>query len=239
MKPAVALTTPDDIPPVHVLVAAHDQDRKETEHLLAGFDRPGRGPKLPSPERDFVDYYAKKKGAGGPESGRSAAPHAAASMSSRPPKQADVATIVRPRKQAGAPAWLVWAGAAVLMLGIGGAVAYLATAEAPAGAQLLTGPSAATTITAAHPLPSSDRDVIPPPPPADSTATSAAPITVVEPASTAATDGAPRPGSKRDSRAGAGAHAPSGANATGPGSSGAAATGDTKPPPRDDFIRDL
>lgn len=32
------LTTPESIPPVHVLEAAYDQERKEAEELLAGFD---------------------------------------------------------------------------------------------------------------------------------------------------------------------------------------------------------
>ena len=59
VKPA-ASTVQDDIPPVHVLEAAENQERKETEDLLAGFDRPGRGPKPAAKERDFVDYYAKK-----------------------------------------------------------------------------------------------------------------------------------------------------------------------------------
>ncbi len=67
VKPASS-TIQDDIPPVHVLVAAEQQDRKETEDLLASFDRPGRGPKVAPRERDFVDSYAKKPGGAGASS---------------------------------------------------------------------------------------------------------------------------------------------------------------------------
>src|SRR5689334_9895619 len=42
MNEPVTATNPDGIPPLHVLEAAHEQERKETEDLLAGFDRPRR-----------------------------------------------------------------------------------------------------------------------------------------------------------------------------------------------------
>lgn len=61
-RPSSAATTPEEIPPIHVLEAAHDQERREAEELLAGFDRPGRSPKKRTgTARDFVDYYAGRE----------------------------------------------------------------------------------------------------------------------------------------------------------------------------------
>jgi hypothetical protein len=239
---SAAATTQDDIPPVHVLEAAQKQDRKETEDLLAGFDRPGRGPKPASKERDFVDYYARKKSGAESGSGRVA--------SSAPPvirvKQADVSTVIKPRKKEGPPAWLVWAGAAALMLAVGGVVAFLATSDPRPSALAPTGPSAATTITAATPPRTAFDNAVPPPAPADATATTTATtITVAEPASVAAPPA--RGSAKRDARAApatpnaAGGASTQGVGAGAPASAPRAtnATDDTKPPPRDDFIRDL
>lgn len=227
VKPETGLlTAPDDIPPVHVLEAAQNQDRKETEDLLAGFDRPGRGPKKPSVERDFVDYYAKKKSGG--DSGRGPSSSPPATENRLAPRQMDVSTVVKPRKRAGTPAWLAWGGAAFLMLGVGGLVAYLATADSkPRSAT--PGTSATTTISAAFAPEPANRDVIPPPAPADPTTTTTTPVLVTEPP--------PRASGRRDP------HAPvPAANATGvlkEGPSTTAPSGDRKPPPREDFIRDL
>jgi hypothetical protein len=234
VKPAGA-TIQDDIPPVHVLEAAQNQDRKETEDLLAGFDRPGRSPKPAPKERDFVDYYAKKKNPG-VESGSSRP------TSSRPPvairaKQADVSTVIVKRKGDGMPASVAWALAAVVMLALGGFVAYLATADSQPSAGVPTAPSSATTITSAtSPQPTNLDNSIPPPAPADPTSTTTTPVMVVEPApspSPSPSPVAPRGTAKRDLRNGpngvAGSNAPRGTNAT----------DDSKPPPRDDFIRDL
>lgn len=52
-------TTPDPVPSIDVLAAAAREDVKEAHHLLAGFDKPGRGPKRPQ-GADFVSYYANK-----------------------------------------------------------------------------------------------------------------------------------------------------------------------------------
>lgn len=229
MKPEIGPTAPDDIPPVHVLEAAQNQDRKETEDLLAGFDRPGRGPKKPSVERDFVDYYAKKKSGGDSGRGPSSSPPAGVG-----PRQIDVSTVVKPRKNAGTPAWLVWAGAAFLMLGFGGLVAFLATSEARPHAG--TGPSATTTISAATAPEQASRDVIPPPVPVDPMATTTIPVLVTEPAP-AATDAQPRPSGRRDPRNVPGSASAAGVREGAPTTT--APSGDRKPPPRDDFIRDL
>lgn len=52
-------TSPDPVPSIDVLAAAAREDVKEAHHLLAGFDKPGRGPKRPQ-GADFVSYYANK-----------------------------------------------------------------------------------------------------------------------------------------------------------------------------------
>jgi hypothetical protein len=233
VKPQAGLTTPDDVPPIHVLEAAVHQDRKETEDLLAGFDRPGRGPKKPSPERDFVDYYAKRKG--GPESGRSPATPGG---SLRPvgPRQINVSTVVKPRKTRGGAAWLGWAAAALLMLGIGGLVAFLATGETHPTS---TGtPPSAATITAATPS-QTTRDIIPPPGPPDPTTTTTTPMTVTEPVPV--TD-PPPPVTATGHRDPRGVPSAKIAPSTSAGSGSTTATAPSaarKPPPRDDFIRDL
>ncbi len=227
-------TSQDDIPPVHVLEAAQNQDRKETEDLLAGFDRPGRSPKPAPRERDFVDYYAKKK-SGGPDSGSgrvsSSAPPAPAVAGPTRPKQGEISTVVVPRKGDGMPAWVVWVGAGVLMALVGGGVAYLATNDTHSTAVVPTGPSAATTITAATPVPASALDnTIPPPAPVEATVT-------VEPTATATAPG-PKGGRRDRERDRDPKTLPSAIGSSVPRPSGGVA-GDTKPPPRDDFIRDL
>ena len=226
-------TLPDDIPAVHILEAAENQDRKETVDLIAGFDRPGRGPKQPSRERDFVDYYAKKKS--GPDSGPSTGPSSASSRSSAPPavapavKMPDVSTVVVRRKGDGMPAWLAWAAVAGLMIVVGGGVAYLATSDMRPSSHAPTGPSAATTITAATPVPQATNDNVPPPDPAVAPPTTT--VTVVSP-SPSVPDAPTRSSGRREPRvppAGVGSQAPRGTNAT----------DDSKAPKRDDFMRDL
>ena len=251
MKPASS-TIQDDIPPVHVLVAAEQQDRKETEDLLAGFDRPGRGPKVTPRERDFVDYYAKKPGGAGSGSGRAASDGAlragagGAMAAGAGAKARDVSTVIVRRKGDGAPAWLVWGGVATLMLLVGGGVAYLATAD---GRPTATAPavpstaSAATTVSAAtSPRPSAADENIPPPsavaPSAEAVAVEAAPAVAV----------APQGQAKRDPRAvtsGATTTTSTPAEATTavttptPTPRATATAGAPKASPREDFIRDL
>jgi hypothetical protein len=246
VKPANA-TVQDDIPPVHVLEAAQNQDRKETEDLLAGFDRPGRGPKPVSKERDFVDYYARKKPGSVPSGGGRAAAPIANEAPSRPvPRQGDVSTVIIPRKGE-MPRWLGWAAAAVAMLLVGGLVAYLATADGRPSALAPTAPSAATTITSATSPVQQNADTnmdtdIPPPAPVESPTTA---VTVIEP-TTASAPGVPstRSSAKRDLRGAPSAAAPTTTTATparvnANANANANAPDDTKPPPRDDFIRDL
>lgn len=224
-------TVPNQVPPMHVLVAAERQDRKETEELLAGFDRPGRGPKKSGADRDFVAHYAKKKG--GPDSGR--APASGPAAATLAPRQIDVVTVIKPRQTESAPAWVVWLGAAILMLGVGGVVAYVATGDARPNASTPTASIATTTISATTPMQSS-RDVIPAPAPPEPTTTTTTPVTVTE-AAPSADPPAPRPSRRRDPRS-----APSGASTMGAAAAGATAASSIaapKPPPRDDFIRDM
>ena len=240
VKASNAQTSQDDIPPVHVLEAAQNQDRKETEDLLAGFDRPGRSPKPVSHERDFVDYYAKKKSGSGLDSGSgrptSSAPppagHAGAAGRAGS-KQAELSTVVVPRKREGMPAWLSWMGAGALLLLIGGGIAYVATDASSPTSGVSAGPSAATTITAATPVPHSAFDNVPPPEPAV-----VEPVPAPSPMVTAVTDAPVAKGPARRDRD----REPRNATSATAGSSvprSGSATGDTKPPPRDDFIRDL
>lgn len=241
MKPANA-TVQDDIPPVHVLEAAQNQDRKETEDLLAGFDRPGRGPKpvSKSKERDFVDYYARKKpGSADSGGGRSASPSDVV-IDMKPPRQGDVSTVIVHRKREGMPAWLGWAAVAVGMLLVGGAVAYLATSEGRPTAVEPTAPSAATTITSATGPAQAQANAdsnIPPPAPLEATT---ATTTATEAAPSAGGVAAPRGSAKRDARFGSGVGSSSAATTAPTVPRATNATDDkTKPPPRDDFIRDL
>lgn len=233
MKPA-ASTIQDDIPPVHVLEAAERQDRKETEELLSGFDRPGRSPKPAPKGRDFVDYYAKKKG--GAESGaaRAVVPAPVIRM-----KQGDLSTVIVPRKSEGVPAWAVWGGAALVMLLVGGLVAFLATADGRPEATAPSVPSAAsaaTTLTGAtNPLPTKADENIPPPgPPMSASAEVVVPEVVTAAAEPkVVTAPAARASAKRELRAVPSAVvAPVTPRET-------SAVGPSKPAPREDFIRDL
>ncbi len=242
VKPA-SLTVQDDIPPVHVLVAAEQQERKETEALLSGFDRPGRGPKSAPRQRDFVDYYAKKPDGAGASSGslRAAASGAAGvgaggGAGGASAKARDESTVIVRRKGDGAPAWLVWGGAAVLMLLVGGLVAYVATADGSPVAATPTAPSAAsaaTTLTAAtSPKPSVADENIPPP----SAVAPSAEAPSAEAVEAAPPVVAPRGSGKREARA-VPSGATTGAAATTPRATTTAET--AKASPRQDFIRDL
>ncbi len=234
-------TVPDEIPAVHVLEAAQYQDRKETQDLLLGFDRPGRSRNKAPVERDFVDYYATKKSRGAGGSLILASP------------RAEEATVLRPRKRERkqAPAWLGWAGIVFAMLGIGGAVAYVATSPAPPPPRL----SEATTTRAAMPREQPSRESIPLPEPARHEAASEAlatgPLSAPPPSTTsaAATTARPAPGAtdaplSPPPRASRRQSAPMATNPSGSAPAHgtvppAASTAAPKPPPRDDFIREM
>ncbi|MDB4945401.1 MAG: hypothetical protein JWP97_4935 [Labilithrix sp.] len=231
-------TAPDEVPAVHVLQAAHDQDRKEAQELLSGFDRRGRGPQRANVERDFVGYFAKKSST---DRGLGPAPRFEEVLA---PRQVDLGTRVKPREDTPAsrlPSWLGWAGAGALMLAVGGIVAFLAilaTDDHPAAAS--AAPAATLGTTAGETASPQPRDIIPPPAPMiapspEPAAITTTPVTVDGPA--------PRPARREARGTGSSVHA-EGAVAppartitdpVGPATTAAPA----KTAPRDDFIRDL
>ncbi len=144
---------------------------KETEDLLAGFDRPGRTPRTP-PVRDFVDFHLKKDrsdpNARASGSGR-ASPAGAGTPGAASPnaspfadlKRADP-TFVITRKMT-LPKWLPWAALLLAMPVAGSLVAYCTlTGEDPSKHSVASSPlpSAATTISAASaPATGAERDI--------------------------------------------------------------------------------
>lgn len=143
--------TPDSS--VRELEALERQDRKATEQLLSGFDRPGRTPRAPrAKSRDFVDYY----------SGRSAPIPDAPPPSSRREDSGphDRATVLVPRRTQ-FRATMTWIVAVVGMMLFGVTIAVLATPQTPPSSSLppppvvspTMTPTSATTITSANPRP--------------------------------------------------------------------------------------
>ncbi len=149
---------------------------KETEDLLAGFDRPGRTPRVPSVQRDFVDYHLDK----GQSKPAPRSPGLAADRARR-----DLPTAIIPGHKRKIPTWVPWAAALVAMSGGGVLVAAMLAGPPNAGSSNTTPPGAATspvpsaTTTLASITPAVDpttgpaRD-IPPPPPSTAEATPAA-----------------------------------------------------------------
>lgn len=151
-------------------------DLKETEDLLAGFDRPGRTPRVPPVQRDFVDYHLDK----GQSKPAPRSPGLAADRARR-----DLPTAIIPAHERKLPAWVPWAAALVAMSGGGVLVAAMLAGPPNAGSSNTTNAGAAmspvptTTTTLASGTPAVDpttgpaRD-IPPPPPSTAEATPAA-----------------------------------------------------------------
>jgi hypothetical protein len=153
---------------------ADDPKLKETEDLLAGFDRPGRTPRTPAVQQDFVDYFKKD----------------ARERNSAPPDPGARArtTFVIERPSRRLPAWLGWTAAFVVMPLAGGFAAYFAlrTGEAPAPASSSSSsPSSSAPAASSAPMPNattilpaaalSTVDPKPVPPPTPSVVRSAAP----------------------------------------------------------------
>lgn len=206
---------------MHILEAAQKQDRKEAEDLLSGFNRPGRGPKLPRDEGDFVDYYArKKKGATHPMSGDSPRGRPAPGQAPTVVKQR---WDERPTRET--PAWVPWLAIGAGMLVLGGGVAFLATSGGSTPSHP-DGAKSAATITAST-MTSEQRDAVPPPSPpsapVDPQAITTTPITVSPTAPSAA------PRGKRDR------HGPTPSSTEPLPAAGTGTTG----PTRDDLIRDM
>jgi hypothetical protein len=140
----------EKIPSVRELEALEREDRKVTEDLLSGFDRPGkRTPRAPRVRADFVEYYsgrsAPKVDAPPPSKREDSAPHL------KP-------TVIVPRRD-GFRATMTWIIAVVGMILFGVTIAVLSTPQTPASpvpspvAQPTIAPTSATTITSANPQP--------------------------------------------------------------------------------------
>lgn len=134
-----------------------NDDVVRTEDLLAGFDRPGRTPRMPPVKRDFVDYHLDR--------GRQ-------TPDIRPPsgpRPQDMPTAIIPHQR---PRWVLWLPWIVMLLAMpfaglaiaawleSGSARDRSTAMSPA-------PSAPTTSVTrtSSAAPSSREDEIPPPPP--------------------------------------------------------------------------
>lgn len=184
MKSA-AETTPEPIPPVHVLEAAQRQERKETEDLLAGFDKPGRSPRR-NPSGDFVDYYARKK------EGRPVGTPSTPSHEVRPVGRPDASTVIIPRKKP-MPWWMPYAAVTAIMMTLVGAIAYIATSDGPTKTTPNV-PSASATTSSALPVSTTTTTIdIPPPDPPTMTQV----VTTSEVPTAAPTTTAPLPPRKR------------------------------------------
>ncbi len=164
----------DPFPTNEALEAELEKERRETEDLLAAFDRPARGAarSVPSGGPGFVEYYAGDPATRAAErSPREPRPARAV------PRRADLATVVKPqRRRAGVPPWLFWGGASASMLAVGFVVAVLTTRD-PVATRHATPP--APTISAAAPVAAPalrmGRDEVPAPVPSQSGSAEAAP----------------------------------------------------------------
>lgn len=130
-------------------------ERRETEELLAGFDRPARTPRTPAAQRDFVDYFNDREA--------STAPRVASlpPSTSSDPRRAEPTFVVPREGRARVPSWLGWAALLLAMPLAGATVAFSvlgrpdaapAPPPPPVAARPMSGPSvpsAATTISAA------------------------------------------------------------------------------------------
>jgi hypothetical protein len=183
-------------------------DLKETEDLLAGFDRPGRTPRTPA-VRDFVDFHLKKGSdpfAGNKDAAARGAPVAVAGEKD---EKRGAPTFVLQRESRMFPSWLAW-GLAMLAM-VGGAATFawciVASNNHDGASSSTPSTSAATTISAGS-APTgvdttSERNIPPPPPPStmatsvstDDLSPTSPTITTPLPTTTASTAVSPRPSS--------------------------------------------
>ena len=140
----------EKIPSIRELEALEREDRKATENLLSGFDRPGRTPRAPRVRADFVDYY----------SGRSTPKIDAPPP---PPKREESVPREKPtvivRRRDGFRTTMTWVIAVVGMILFGVTIAVLSTPQTQPSATPSPvalppiAPTSATTITSATPQP--------------------------------------------------------------------------------------
>jgi hypothetical protein len=141
-----------------------EAERKETEYLLAGFDRPGRTPRTPPVRRDLVEYHLGR---------RSSDPDVRSAASIEREKRG-LPTAIIPKGRV-FPPWMRWAALLVVMPLAGVLVVTLIMTPASKSAEKPTSttfalPSAATTITSGMTVADwrgPERDIPPPPPSAE------------------------------------------------------------------------
>jgi hypothetical protein len=143
-----ARTEEDVVPPVHVLEAAQAQERKETDDLLAGFDKPGKAPRRRRGSEDFVDYYAKEPGTPTAEIAFPPPPERAPASRPPPDASAQAKTRIIPRGSR-LPEWvpiaLTAAGISLVVV----VIALVATREpTPARPPIATATATIATATA-------------------------------------------------------------------------------------------
>ncbi len=129
---------------------------KETEDLLAGFDRPGRTPRVPPVKRDFVDYHLGKRRSSPPPR-PSPVPHRAAR---------DLPTAIIPGQKRKLPSWVPWA-VLLLVMSVLGVLVAAAVSGPPIYPQATSLPGTTTTLASGTPTfdPTTGpaRDIPPPP----------------------------------------------------------------------------
>jgi hypothetical protein len=235
-------TSPDDIPPVHVLEATQSRERREAEDLLAGFDRPGRTPRRHN-SGDFVEHYGSSKPRNPPQPMPSADVHAfdpqllveAAGKAAHENK-----TVLVPRKRQ-TRTTLMWLAVGAAVVGLTGILAIVATSESgPAsspssstpskpGPSVAATPSAASVSSGAPPSPTND---VPSQTP-DPTSTATPTVISVPPPSAVPSSVRDRDRDRRGTSPSSSAARPGNPEGPTPATSGSVA----KPPPRDDLIR--
>lgn len=135
---------------------------KQTEDLLAGFDRPARTPRTP-PAQDFVDFHLKKERSN--PNLRAAAPDNAPASGPPSAQRRAEPTFVIGRDKRALPSWIAWT-ALVVVPAVLCVVAYFALRDRVSGPRATAPvPSAATTLSSANaPTSNAERDIPPPPP---------------------------------------------------------------------------
>lgn len=186
-------TVPDDLPSVQVLEAAEHEERKDTEALLASFDKP-LGKQRSLEGRDFVEYYTTRRGEEPPRVSRP-------SPFDAPPKPLPD-TARRPgQRRAARPLALI--GLGFVIVTSAGVLAFVAagpeSAAPPAVSNANAGgdlPSGATSRTAAT---SAAHVLAPPiPEPIPAAVDAAVPSVSATVSATAVAPRAPRPGGRSD-----------------------------------------
>lgn len=147
-----------------------NEDLVKTEDLLAGFDRPGRTPRMPA-TRDFVDYHLDKRRP--PEARPAPAPAPVANSR-------DMPTAIIPHATPRWRVWLPWAVVLVALPVAGFLVLALlddsTSRDRPAASPTLPTTSITRTSSAAPPPTTGpERDIPPPSPPSAAVTTGVAP----------------------------------------------------------------